>query len=488
LGREAWQDVLVKHRIRQVVRGTTALAAMQIVANIAAFVMAWSVARGMGEANYGVFATAYALATSVAALADSGIRMTLIREVANEPRAWLQLLRYALLISGMLAVLVAIGFLAMILVKETIYGQQLRLWLLAYALIWTGFRIILGVLAGHNRLVAVGIWGAGERLAGAGLVAAWAFSGSASLIYIAESLVALETMLFVSLLLWLFAQPWPREKTAISMLRFGRIALPFGISAAMYAVVGRMDLVVLGFQQVPQTAAYYAVGQVLPFFMLFAVIALASAMFPSLTQLARDEQHDSTRDLLMPAMGISVLLILTSGGVLIAGAPLWLGWIYGESYVQGAVWLALFALTAVFPGLGSLLGAVIAAWGWQGRWAKRVSLVTIVAIPAFWVLGSKLGPWGVALVSVGVQVFLTLTAWRWLTQAGLTDRAWFMKVLAIQALLGVCIWIAGVGHPALWLLPLLAPVLVLLTGVCRPAWVKRAFNELFSRQWTKDVS
>lgn len=468
------------------VHGTTALAIMQVVANIASFIVAWSVARGMGDASYGIFATAYALATSVATLADSGVRLTLIREVAHEPRAWLQLLRHAMLISSVLAVLVAIGFLAMILVKEPIHGQQLRIWLLGYALIWTGFRIVLGVLAGRNRLVVVGMWGVGERLGGAVVVAFWAFSGSASLMHIAESLVVLEAVVFFALLLWVFSQSWPRKKTTISMVYFGRIALPFGVSAAMHAVLGRMDLVVLGFQQSPQTAAHYAVGQALPLFSLFAVTALGSAMFPSLTQLARDDQHDHARSMLMPAMGLSVLLILTGGAVLIAGAPLWLGWIYGESYTQGAIWLELFALAAVFPALGSLLGAGISAWGWQSRWAKLVSLVTAVAIPAFWVLGSEFGPWGVALVSVAVQIFLTLMAWHWLTQAGLTDRIWIMKVLAIQGFLGIYMLVFGVGHPALWLLPILAPTLILLSGVCRSEWVRRAFNEFFPRQQAQD--
>jgi len=125
----------VKQTARQVLHGSTALAAAQVTANLAAFLLSWSVARGMGDVAYGQFAAAYALATSIAALADSGIRVTLIREVARHAEGWCRLLRHALLISGALAILVSAGFFVVVSIREAADEQALRLWLLVFALL-----------------------------------------------------------------------------------------------------------------------------------------------------------------------------------------------------------------------------------------------------------------------------------------------------------------------------------------------------------------
>ena len=147
----------------------------QAIANVAAFAIAWSVARGMGDVAYGIFAAAYALATSVASLADSGVRMALIREIARSPSSWKRLWFYALVISALLAIAVSLVFAVLILLEESASSQELRLWLLGYALLWTSMRITLGVPAGQQKLVSVAVWGAVERTAGAVLVAWLAF-------------------------------------------------------------------------------------------------------------------------------------------------------------------------------------------------------------------------------------------------------------------------------------------------------------------------
>ncbi|HXH64701.1 MAG TPA: oligosaccharide flippase family protein, partial [Mariprofundaceae bacterium] len=367
-------------------RDSTALFLSQIVANIAAFLMAWAIARGMGDAQYGIFAAAYALATALASVADSGVRLALIREVARQPGHWRRLLRYAVIVSFCLGALLAVSAVLAIVLREGFSDvQRLRIVLLGFALLWVEMRILSGVLSGRGMFVPVGVWTAAERLGGALIAGASVFVFHAGLVWLATGLCVWESVVVLALWRWMFRQGWPAaDAVDLSAWRFFRLAIPFGLAGIAGGVLARLDLIMLGFQQPPRAVGYYAAGQTLSLLALFAVIALSSAMYPSLTEMARDGRDEDARGLLMPALGTSMLLILSFASVLIAGAPRWLGWVYGGPFAAGAPWLALFAIAAVFPTLGSLFGSVVSAWGWQARWAKVVAVTLALAAPLFW--------------------------------------------------------------------------------------------------------
>lgn len=473
--------------IRKLFRDSTALSLSQIVANIAAFLLAWFIARGMGGEAYGTFAAAYALATALATVADSGVRLALIRETARASEHWRGLLKYAATVSFVIgAALATIVLLAIVAREGFSDAQQLRILLLIYALLWVEVRILTGVLSGRGLFVPVGIWSAIERLGGALVVGLLVFAVHAGLSWIALGLCIWEAALILALLRWIFRQGWPTSAVAgMSGWSFFRLAIPFGIAGIGAGVLGKLDMIVLGFQQAPGPVGHYAAGQTLSLLALFAVIALSSAMFPALTEMARDGRHVEARSLLMPAMGTSVLLILTFAAVLIAAAPFWLGLIYGDEYRSGAPWLVLFAIAAVFPTLGSLFGSVVSAWGWQGRWARVVIAMLLLAVPLFWLSGKQWGLPGVAACAVLAQLIPVLVIWIWLCRAGLvTDRWWIGKLGAIQlAMGGAVVWL-GIGHPWLWLLPLIVPVLLLTSGICRWVWVSRLLELLASGRRT----
>jgi len=471
--------------VKHIFKGSSALAMSQVVANLAAFVLAWSIARGLGSASYGMFAAAYALATSLAAMADSGMRLALIREIAREPLAWRRLARHGLLISLLLGLLLSAAFMVLVVIREGMgESQVLRIWLLCFALIWVALRISLGILAGRNLFVAVGLWGAIERVGGASLVAYLAFFSETTLVQLAQVLFVWESLVVLVLWIWLLSRGWESDATkALPWTRFIRMSIPFGISAIIMTMIGRLDLVVLGFQQPPQDVAYYAAAQTLALLALFASISLSSVLFPSLAKMAKDGSVERARTVIAPALGITTLLMLCMASILIAGSSVWLTWIYGDEFSEGAVWLVLFSLVSVFPAMGSMLGAVILAWGWQKRWAVLLLCSFAVAAPLYWLAGKGLGIWGVAACSVLVQAVLMAVGWYWLVQKGLVEDAWwFVRLLLLLGISGGTVLLLGIGHPLVLLFPLMLPVLAVVGGICHLSWLRRAANSLFSSQ------
>lgn len=445
----------------------------QAMANMASFVIAWAVARGMGDAAYGVFAAAYALATSVASLADSGVRVALIREVARTPLSWKSLWFYALLTSTALAIIVSFAFSVVILLEESAASQALRLWLLGYALLWTGMRISLGVPAGQHRLVAVAVWGAVERIGSAVVVGCIAFFTDASVLQLAQGLCLFELLVLVSVVVWIWMQPWPATSSPMSSFGFTKLALPFGVAAAAQALIGRMDLIVLGFQQAPDVVGHYAAAQLLALAGIFVGVTVAGSLFPALSHLGKKDDVAQARQLIEPAIGLLALVMVLISMTLGVFSESILQLVYGQEFVAGKLWLMLFALLAPFMAVGSMTGAVIGAWGWQGRWARLLWIIVMVVAPSYWLLGSWLGIWGVIAVSAVNQLVMVLFAWHWMSQATLVDLFWLFRLLVLMLVSGLLLMLPGVWH---WFALPLSVIGVFMFGLCKTSWLGTALR------------
>ena len=447
----------------------------QAVASVASFVIVWAVARGMGDAAYGIFASAYALATSIAALTDSGVRMALIRETARFPKQWRRLLSYALVISVSLAFVVGLGFVGTVLFEEALASQELRFWLLGYAMLWTLMRITLGIPAGYQRLVSVAVWGAFERVMSAVLVAGLVFFWQVSLIELAQAMCVLELSVLLCLAIWIFWLGWPTEPNVeVTMPAFIKVAIPFGVSAAAFAVLGRLDLIVLGFQQPAATIGHYAAAQLLAMIGVFIGVSISGALFPTLSQLGKTEDVEQSKRLLQPALGL-LMLVMVMLAIVISTLSWWLlSYVYGSNYVSGSGWLILFALVAPFAAVNSIAGAVIGARGWQKRWATFLWKLLPVAAGMYWLMGSFIGIWGVAWVNVGVQIVLTLVAWKWMSDAGVVHMSWLLRLTGLIGVNGLMFWMLP---ESLFLITIpITLVGIFLLGICTLDWVKMAFK------------
>ncbi|MDX8389880.1 MAG: lipopolysaccharide biosynthesis protein [Mariprofundaceae bacterium] len=468
--------------VQKLLKGSSAIAVAQMVANISAFLLPWAIARGMGESDYGLYAAAYALAVSLAAIADTGVRVTLIREVSRTPELWKFLVKYALIISVVLACLVALVFAVVVMIQDDNSDTiQLRFWLFGYALLWTAMRISLGAAVGQQRLVASAVWGSLERLGGTVLVVFTAFSPNASLIFIAQELLFWEAFVLIVLWWWLLKQRWGTTyENPLSITGFAKTAIPFGVAAVAAGLLGRLDLAILGFQRKPEEVAMYASGQTLSFTLVFVGIAIASALFPMISSLGKEKDSAVARALIEPSVSLLAMMLLIGGTFIAAGAEMWMVNIYGEGFAQGSKWLILYAVMSPVYALGAVMGAVIAAWGRQADYARWSVGALLIAGPSYWMASQWLGMEGVALCVIITQWVMTARAWAWMVEDGLVgDRWWFGKLALLQLLLiGGITLSAGVWD---WLFVPIAAGGAMLMGVCRWYWLKRLKQFLFSR-------
>ena len=467
---------------RKVLHGSSAIATAQLLANLSAFLLPWAIARGMGDSNYGLYATAYALAVSLASIADTGVRMTLIREISRTPDSWKQLVKYALFISLILACLVGLAFLIFSEIQdESGQATELRAWLLSYALLWTGMRISLGVAVGHKKLVASAIWGSLERLGGAILVILTVFSGHGDLIFIAQELFIWEIFVLGALWWWFFQQSWQStQESASSLLAFAKVAVPFGITAVVSGLLSRLDLVILGFHQSPENVAMYAAGQALSLVFVFLGVALASTLFPMLSSLGKEKDVVAARRLIEPSVSLLALIMSVGGVALAAGAPIWIQWIYGDAFSEASQWLSLYAMMSPIYAIGAIVGTVIAAWGRQAQFARWSVAALLVSCPGYWIASQWFGMEGVALCVIIVQLALTGRAWLWMVEDGLVGDGWWIGKLALlQLVVAIAIMISS--NDLDWMFVLITPIGAIALGVCRFHWLIKFRRFLFVR-------
>ncbi|MDX8381718.1 MAG: oligosaccharide flippase family protein [Ghiorsea sp.] len=464
-------------------KGSLAIGIAQLVANASAFLLPWAIARGMGESDYGLYAAAYSLAVSLAAIADTGVRVTLIREVSRSPELWKSLVKYALIISIVLASLVALVFAATVFIQDDSSNAiQLRFWLFGYALLWTAMRISLGAAVGHQKLVASSVWGSLERLGGAVLVVVTAFSPSASLIFIAQELLLWEMFVLVALWWWLLKQGWETSDnhSSISLKGFAKAAIPFAFAAVASGLLGRLDLVILGFQRKPEEIAMYAAGQTLSLTLVFVGVAIAGALFPMMSSLGKEKNIEAARGLIEPIVAILALIMLLGGTFISAGAEIWMSWIYGDAFLDGGKWLILYAMMSPIYALGAIVGSVVAAWGWQPQAARWSVGVFFVAVPLYWLSSQWFGMIGIVFCVMLTQFVLTFRAWSWMVRDGLvSDNIWFLKLIALQFFLGLGIFLTPNNWD--WIYVPLALVGVIVLGICRIFWLKKVRKLLFLR-------
>lgn len=417
----------------QVLKDALFLSGAQIAANLAAFAIPWSVARFLGDTALGMFAAAYAMAQVISAASDLGMRMALIRETAHHPQAWRGLLQAAWVASSLFGGMAFLLFLGAVAFKEGITGQALRIALGLYGVLWSLFRITLGVPAGLGRLVTVALWTTCERLLLALLVLAGALAHF-SLTQLATGMCAAESAFVLAAWLWVQSLAGGDQET-LSWRGFWRTALPFGGAALVQGWLGRADLLVLGVAVHPKVLGHYAAGQTLALAALFLAASAASALFPRLAALHRQHAAAQARALFMRVARPMGIALIGTSGLLAVLAPWIVEWIYGNAFAQAAFWLRWFSAMLLWSGIGALEGALGGAWGLQGWWTRALLLCAPLLAGLMWMVRNA-GASAVGGVAVLASWLLAALYWHKLAKLALVDPGWFWRT----SLIGWMLW------------------------------------------------
>lgn len=326
-----------------------ALAAVQIIRFTAAFAVSIALARGLGLANYGVYATIATVAHLLAFSSNLGIHQLLPRAIARSPAAehsgWVRTAWWSTL-GGSAVATVAIGSWAALynpawLVPALVAGVSLGLMSLVnvYMAAFEGIRTMAlqlrGVVAGRTVVVIATAIALGV---GGGLTGVFAAQGVAWLVTLV-----------------VFGWTWRRTVQAsdhrINTSSMVRASLPFAGFVAFAALQERVDILVLDAVRGPEEVGIYR-GATL-FLINIPVLAriVSTAAYPSLaTNRGPSELAHILRLLLAVGTAFAV------GGWLVG--PALVQAVLGEEYAESGPLLALgaLALPLVFLRIGCSLG------------------------------------------------------------------------------------------------------------------------------------
>lgn len=391
-----------------VARNTLYFLAAQTLGFVFEFAFFAQAARLLGADRFGQVAVACALVSILSVVADFGMRIFLVGELAKGEMAASQLLNNA---AGMKAVLIVGCYAVMAGYVEWVDGASAPL---VYLL---GLTVVAKAYAGLC-YAAFQAWGrmyneAVARVAGGLLpLAGLAILPPARIteltvagVYVLGGAVALTYSLIV------LARSGSRLGISLDRERWRRIAVgafPFGVAAVLVVMFYWSNTLVLSFVADQRTVGLYNAAHRLSLAVLCLPTALNGAMFPTLVKRTA-----------VSAEAVTLLIRRAVRYMLIAGLPLGVGIsvmsrelllaIYGPEYVVSCRVLSILIWSSVLIFVSQPLGYLAAAIGRQAV-ATRVSAVCLaVNLAANAALIPWLGMEGAAIAAVATET-LSLSA------------------------------------------------------------------------------
>jgi O-antigen/teichoic acid export membrane protein len=379
---------------RRIAGNTASLVSGRAIGMLLSAASSVLVTRYLGAAQYGEFAALYAYLALFGWLASSGLEGTLPREIARtRARAPEALAAAATISSATAAVALAVALacapvlgygqvplltlglagadilgLASFRLAGAVYQAELRQWVSTLAgivrqLLWLAF---LGVLA----------------LSGATLTSLVAARLFCSIVEVAILLHGVRTLL-----------PRRLKQGLPEVKRLFVSSLPVSINALAVAVYHRADQVMLHGMAQSAAVGRYAISASLVELMNVVPVAVMSSLFPVMVQTAHEpgslERYvrDASRYLLVIAFGACVVFSIAAADILRL--------LYGESFADGSIVLAVLVWSEVAVFFGVIMTNAVLALGAQrvlplatGTGAVINLALNAVAIPRFGGVGA----------------------------------------------------------------------------------------------------
>lgn len=436
-----------------------------------AFATTIFLARTLGPGSFGVISLATAVLLYATYLADAGIEMLGVREVAEDTS------RLARLVPAVLSarLLGSLGLMALLAAGAHLLLPD------PDATVLTLFGLCLAWVAANTRWVHLGL----ERPAP-----------------VAVSRV-LGELLVLGVVVWLVRSPGDLARVPLAqfagdglaallllaLLRRQGVALPFrpdrAITAPLFArsfhlmwnaVLGLMifnaDLILLRVFRDSATVGHYGVAYTLVSFLLNLGVAYSLSLLPALTRsLAHPEERQALYDA-ASAHVFTVALPVAVGGALLSGAII--AFFFGAGYAPSAWALALLLASVPVAALRNVPQAALIAAGRQGLVLRTTAIcaainlaLNLALIPRFGMTGAAAATGLTETVRTGITIWFAAS--HGFGASGLV-RVW-RAVAAAAAMGAVLQWRAPLGlwtGVALGVL-VYAAALALIGGIRRDA-------------------
>lgn len=403
----------------QTVRGMAWLLIGSVVAQALYAVTGWLLARRLGPSGYGLYATAFALASVFTHTPLMGLDSVVPREIARAPASAGRIVLSALypVIAWVPLLTLLIGGLGLALG----YPRDVRA-LIFFAAAIIGVRglsnLLRSAMRGLERMdldTAVQVVENGMVLIGVAL----ALGVAPSVFTATQAMLAAELLALIPAGVWVGRLTHPRGGEVRLTQSMILAAFPLGLTFILIGLNVRIDTLVLSrFRPVGEVGLYNAALGVVT--LSCSVSAMAAAFLPRLSAMVG---RDDGAFLYLRDWGFRLMLALGVGMGSIIGllAPFLMQLLYGAPFLPAAAALRVLGGLGLLSLLNTYFRQVLIASGEQGAILRAVGVALLFTFPLALALIPRQGVIGAATVSLTREIIQTL----------LLARVTFRRPLAI---------------------------------------------------------
>jgi O-antigen/teichoic acid export membrane protein len=363
------------------VRAAGFSAGLKVAAALLAFAASLFYARALGPHGYGLFGYVVACTSLISIPVSLGFPQYLVREGARAPESLQALRRYA-----DIRVLCAGSAAAVLLACAAFIPQAAGArWLFVIAAplpLLGNLGVIRQSLLQAQGLIAHSQWPQlllAPALAVILMAGLWAWRGAITPVALMTATV-LAAGVALSVNAWQLGRNVPRQSVAPPAGIRLRAALPFMWLGAMYLLVSRTDLIMLGtLRGAHEAGVYFVASRAAELLVLIGMAATATAA-PKIATLCK-QGDTGTLQRLLSAMGRRTLFLTIPPAVLMVllASPL-LSVLYGSSYAEGARALQLLTVAQLLAVMGGPAGTLLNMSGHEGEHLRGIAAGAIVNV------------------------------------------------------------------------------------------------------------
>lgn len=445
-----------------------ALGAGEIVARLIAFGGTVYVARVLGADSYGILVSALTVVMYLAFVADAGMDMVGVREVAAHPD------RVPALLAGVLGsrLVIAAGLIAAAAAAGTLMlpsPDGLALALYAGTLLATA----LGTRWVHLGLDRAGT-AAAARVCGEVVVAASVLAlvrQPEHLLRVPVAQVAGD-LLAALVLLWLLPagrRPAPLRVELTATAALLRESGPMVLHGLLGLAIFNSDFLFLRVLTDAASVGYYAVAYTLISFVQNLGVAYTMSLIPTLTAVREDAARAQAAVDVAMAQALFGALPVMAGGLLVA--PALVTWLFGSGYAPSAPPLQALLLLVPVALVRNVWQAVLVGFGRQDLMVRTVVWAAALNVVLNALLIPRLGMLGAAAATVATEALRTWLSARYAARLGMhmPPLRRFSRIAVATAAMALAVALAD-GLHVLVAVPLGAAVYagaLLATGAVR---------------------
>ena len=371
-------------------------------------------ARVLGTETYGVFSYALGLAGFFTIFADIGINPILTREAAQKPEQAKEYFATSFIIkvllltgTALLVIFVApffskieaakalIPLVALLVIFDNVrelcnsfFRAKDKMEWEALVTILTNVSIVIsGFIILYFSKTAYGITATYIASAGTGMLVA----------------VMLLKRNFMSI---------PSTFNKMLMKPIMRSAWPIAFSSLIGAFMINVDVIMLGRMRSAAEIGLYAAGQRIVQVLYLLPAIFASALYPTLSRLAKNEESEHESSIIEKSMALTFMIAapIVMGGIIL-GKPI-IALLFGNDYLAGTLsfQILITTLITIFP--TAFLSNLLIAHNKQKKVLVPTATASISNIIGNALLIPYLGIAGAAITTIAVQVIYTGILWR----------------------------------------------------------------------------